>query len=124
MSYLIRHPTGMMLCATIIIVIAYFCALSKGSENNTLEKDTFGNACGEWVSKYYRSSFVLFKFEGAYYFGMERIRQGKLRKEIYSIENRKGIYVVDIGFLMILSYDKNNDILFLSKGGEHKRIEN
>ena len=124
MSYLIRHPTGMILCATIIIIIAFFCAQSNGSESKTLEKDSFGNACGEWVSKYYQSSFVLFKFEGGYYFGLERMRQGKLRKEIYNVEKRERNYVVDIGFTMILSYDKYNDILFLSKGGEHKRIEN
>lgn len=117
MKNLVKHPT-----TWIVLVIAVFTTIAYARLLTTNDKSELPETvCGEWVSKYYRSSFNLYKADTTYYMEMQRKEWGVARTDTYRITMYNGLYQVEIGFPLLLSYDETNDILFLSSGGEYNR---
>lgn len=121
MRALIRHPTGIALCIIIFLFFVSYLSVSVDDQRNTPEGEYLDKACGEWISKHYKSSFTLFRQEEAFFLKMRRNEWGESRIDTYRIAKNDKLYYVNIGFLLILSYDKFNDVLFLSSGGEYNR---
>ena len=77
---------------------------------------------GDWVSIKHRPAFSLFEETGHYRVTTYRkTYQGTIQTETYEISEQDGNLFIETGLSVLLTYDKENDLILLSPGGEYKR---
>ena len=68
------------------------------------------------------SSFTLFEENGQYRVTTYRkTYRGTIQTETYQISEQDGNLFIETGLSVLLTYDKENDRILLSPGGEYKR---
>lgn len=94
-------------------------ALAACKETNT---DRLEKMCGEWVSVGSKPPFTVLEENGQYMVQVQKKRfNGITRTETYLIRETEGYLFIETGFAVMLTYDKENDRIRLSPGGEYKR---
>ena len=78
---------------------------------------------GDWKSVKNRPAFTLFEENGHYPSNdlVERPNWGTVQTETYQISEQDGNLFIETGLSVLLTYDKENDRILLSPGGEYKR---
>ena len=77
---------------------------------------------GNWKSVKNRPSFTLFEENGHYRVTTyQKTYWGTTRTETYQISEQDGNLFIETGLSVLLTYDKENDRILLSPGGEYKR---
>lgn len=111
MKYL-RFMFPVLLCTLLL-------ALSSCKETNA---DRLRAMRGNWVSVKNRPSFTLFEENGHYRITTyQKTYRGTTRTGTYQISEQDGNLFIETGLSVLLTYDKENDRILLSPGGEYKR---
>ena len=77
---------------------------------------------GDWKSVKNRPAFTLFEENGDYRVTTYRKAYwGTVQTETYQISEQDGNLFIETGLSVLLTYDKENDRILLSPGGEYKR---
>lgn len=77
---------------------------------------------GDWESVKNRPAFTLFEENGHYRVTTRKMTYwGTIQTETYQISEQDGNLFIETGFSVLLTYDKENDQILLSPGGEYKR---
>lgn len=77
---------------------------------------------GTWVSAKSRPPFILFEEGGQYMVTtQQKTHLGNTRMETYQIVEMAGNLYIETGLSVLLTYDKGNDRIHLSPGGEYNR---
>lgn len=102
-----------------VLLCTLLLALSSCQETNA---DRLRAMRGNWESVKNRPAFTLFEESGHY---MVTTRQttyrGTTRTETYQVSEQGGNLFIETGLSVLLTYDKENDRILLSPGGEYKR---
>lgn len=97
-----------------VLLCTLLLALSSCQETNA---DRLRAMRGNWESVKNRPSFTLFEESGHY---MVTTRQTTYT-ETYQVSEQGGNLFIETGLSVLLTYDKENDRILLSPGGEYKR---
>ena len=102
-----------------VVLCTLLLALSSCKETNA---DRLRAMCGNWVSVKNRPSFTLFEENGHYRVTTyQKTYRGTTRTETYQVSEQDGNLFIETGLSVLLTYDKENDRILLSPGGEYKR---
>ena len=99
----------------------FSCVLLLASCKDSPEKQ-LEQMRGEWESVKNRPAFSLFEENGHYRVTTYRkTYRGTIQTETYQISEQDGNLFIETGLSVLLTYDKENDRILLSPGGEYKR---
>ena len=77
---------------------------------------------GDWESVKNRPAFTLFEENGHYRVTTRKMSyRWTIQTETYQISEQDGNRFIETGLSVLLTYDKDNDRILLSPGGEYKR---
>ena len=76
---------------------------------------------GEWVHVKGHPTFTLSEKGGTYSVTRKSNVRGKMLKTTYQVAEHDGNLFIETGLSVLLTYDKENDRILLSPGGEYKR---
>ena len=89
------------------------------------KEEQLKNMLGEWGSKSGNTAFVLTEENGRYEVTRTIMLRGRKKTETFILrQTTDGNIYIDTGFTVMLSYDRENDRIILSPGGEYKRVTN
>lgn len=102
-----------------VLLCTLLLALSSCKETNA---DRLWAMRGNWESVKNRPSFSLFQENGHYMVTTyQKTYRGTTRTETYKVSEQGGNLFIETGLSVLLTYDKENDRILLSPGGEYKR---
>lgn len=102
-----------------VLLCTLLLALSSCKETNA---DRLRAMRGNWESVKNRPSFTLFEENGHYMVTTyQKTYRGTTRTETYQVSEQGGNLFIETGLSVLLTYDKKNDRILLSPGGEYKR---
>lgn len=102
-----------------VLLCTLLLGLSSCKETNA---DRLRAMRGDWVSVKNRPAFTLFEENGHYRVTTYRkTYRGTIQTETYQISEQDGNLFIETGLSVLLTYDKENDRILLSPGGEYKR---
>ena len=102
-----------------VLLCTLLLGLSSCKETNA---DRLRAMRGDWVSIKNRPAFSLFEENGHYRVTTYRkTYRGTIQTETYEISEQDGKPRFDEQVSVLLTYDKENDRILLSPGGEYKR---
>jgi len=102
-----------------VLLCTLLLALSSCKETNT---DRLRAMRGNWESVKNRPAFTLFEENGYYRVTTyQKTYRGNTRTETYQVSEQDGNLFIETGLSVLLTYDKENDRILLSPGGEYKR---
>jgi hypothetical protein len=102
-----------------VLLCTLLLGLSSCKETNA---DRLRAMRGDWESVKNRPAFTLFKENGHYRVTTcRKTYRGTIRTETYQVSEQDGNLFIETGLSVLLTYDKENDRILLSPGGEYKR---
>lgn len=102
-----------------VLLCTLLLGLSSCKETNA---DRLRAMRGDWESVKNRPAFSLFEENGHYRVTTYRkTYRGTIQTETYQISEQDGNLFIETGLSVLLTYDKENDRILLSPGGEYKR---
>ena len=105
------------------LFLVLLCTLLLGlSSCNETNADRLRAMRGDWESVKNRPAFTLFEENGNYKVTTRKMTyRGTIQTETYEISEQDGNLFIETGLSVLLTYDKKNDRILLSPGGEYKR---
>lgn len=107
----------------ILLLSAVTVALAVSMSCRETNADRLEKMCGEWVSTGGKPPFTLWEENGQYHVTVTQKRTGGTpRKATYLVRETEGVLFIETGFAVMMDYDKETDRIYLSPGGEYKRM--
>ena len=102
-----------------VLLCTLLLGLSSCKETNA---DRLRAMRGDWKSVKNCPAFTLFEENGHYRVTTRKMTyRGTIQTETYQISEPDGNLFIETGLSVLLTYDKENDRILLSPGGEYKR---
>lgn len=102
------------------ILLLFSCVLLLASCKDSPEKQ-LEQMRGEWVHVKGHPAFTLSEKGGTYSVTRKANIRGKVLETAYQVSEQDGNLFIETGLSVLLTYDKENDRILLSPGGEYKR---
>ena len=101
-------------------MLLFSCVLLLASCKDSPEKQ-LEQMRGEWVHVKGHPAFTLSEKGGTYSVTRKANIRGKVLETAYQVSEQDGNLFIETGLSVLLTYDKENDRILLSPGGEYKR---